>query len=384
MLKGLLVLSLLFGAANALKLNKPSSCPDFDTFSGKLEDRILHWNNKEYREKIGLWQHLVNNKLLGYAFAKGYGVSTPRVLHCSTELADLPEEWPAEWGTAFVVKPLAGTTNQGVVLVNASVDIVKKRQMRGRADVMEEYKSYQGNRGIVYVEELLRIGEGDGVLDFSAHINEPAPPDFKFFTFDDAIAAVMIVVGRDTDSECKLWVDEEFNILTRKEDNGIPACPKSKVTKPRSWGQLVNAAKKLGGALGVHYRIDLFASTQGVLLGEFTPWHTGGKSVPAECEQVLAKAWQSHGCDEGGSVQVLQPESFWNRVNSYAGCPEWFSSKSLPQCVEGKFHTIHGTHPQNLCGLALDTRTPSQPKGIPGWGKTIEINSALANVTPAE
>ena len=40
---------------------------------------------------------------------------------------------------------------------------------------------------------------------------------------------------------------------------------------------MLAVTRKLGGELGMHMRIDLFAGNDGVVLGEFTPWHTNGK-----------------------------------------------------------------------------------------------------------
>jgi len=39
---------------------------------------------------------------------------------------------------------------------------------------------------------------------------------------------------------------------------------------PRVWDRMLNVSRTLGGAIGVPFRVDLFASSRGVRLGEFT------------------------------------------------------------------------------------------------------------------
>ena len=103
-----------------------------------VQERLQRWHNRRYDPNM--WPLIINDKLLGYAFAHSIGVRTPRVLFCSADgLAGLPAKWPAAWGPRFAVKPLYGTNSDGVLLVSSGVDLISGRPVRGRADVQELY-----------------------------------------------------------------------------------------------------------------------------------------------------------------------------------------------------------------------------------------------------
>lgn len=80
----------------------------------------------------------------------------------------------------------------------------------------------------------------------------------------------------------------------------------------------LHAARRLGAALGIHYRIDLYITNDTVYLGEFTPWHGLGKHLCA-MELVNGKLdacafgrlWNEHGELEGGhNASVPPPAGF--------------------------------------------------------------------------
>ena len=65
-----------------------------------VQERLQRWHNRRYDPNM--WPLIINDKLLGYAFAHSIGVRTPRVLFCSADgLAGLPAKWPAAWGPRF-------------------------------------------------------------------------------------------------------------------------------------------------------------------------------------------------------------------------------------------------------------------------------------------
>ena len=78
----------------------------------------------------------------------------------------------------------------------------------------------------------------------------------------------------------------------------------------------LRAAKRLGAALGVHYRVDMYLTPDGVpVLGEFTPW---GLLGAAHCvirhshhgmldACTLGRLWAKHGQVEGGTNDSATP-----------------------------------------------------------------------------
>lgn len=83
------------------------------------------------------------------------------------------------------------------------------------------------------------------------------------------------------------WVDEKFNRVDLhgcvcrdgmdREECSWAHCSIGKHKRPAQWSAMVRLAKRLGAAVGMHMRIDLFSSPKGVVLGEFTPLHSDGK-----------------------------------------------------------------------------------------------------------
>ena len=79
-------------------------------FLKSLRQRKRRWLKRpRYLARHGLWQAALNDKLLGYVYARSVGVATPAVLFCSADgFAALPARWPEHWGCCFVIKPLVG------------------------------------------------------------------------------------------------------------------------------------------------------------------------------------------------------------------------------------------------------------------------------------
>jgi len=232
-----------------------------------------------------------------------------------------------------VIKPLDGFNAIGVILVKDNQDIFTGRSIRGRQDVASLYQAKISKKnaaiaaGTVYAERLLEAADWPG----SNQLQREAPADFKFFTFGSKIATCLIVLHRKTPRECMLWVDENFN---RQDQHGCtwynPKTGKDirdfaelqrshhlwkkcgHIPEPPNWPKLVSTARLLGGALGVHYRVDLFDSKGGVLLGEFTPFPALAK---VQCVVVrnssgvldpctLGRMWKHEGLDDSSHAVV--------------------------------------------------------------------------------
>ena len=90
-------------------------CPTSQDFLYLLRKRQTRWLNASYVLEHGLWQRAIDDKLLGYIYARSVGVATPSVLFCDPRgPLFLPEEWPTEWGCCFAIKPLYGFLTDGL------------------------------------------------------------------------------------------------------------------------------------------------------------------------------------------------------------------------------------------------------------------------------
>ena len=234
-----------------------------------LRRRQYRWqNNMTYLRHHGLWQAAIDDKLIGYLYARSVGVATPSVLFCDPRgYSALPLEWPASWGCCFVLKPLFGYNDFGILLIENGVDRFSGTRLRGRRDVIEHFRRSRPNyerkmtEQTIYVETVVRA-------DPAEFAHNATPPDYKFFTFGRTIGTVAILEGRKVASACMAWVTESF---VRTDYHGCVCskpglcnyghCDSSRPTRPRQWDELVRVASRLGDLIGVHMRIDLYASS---------------------------------------------------------------------------------------------------------------------------
>ena len=103
----------------------PSACLPQHDILRSLRLRQTRWLNVSYTLKHNLWQRAIDDKLLGYVFARSIGVPTPSVLFCDDRgPSSLPDVWPKSWGCCFVIKPLcARGSNKNLAFLPAPARI---------------------------------------------------------------------------------------------------------------------------------------------------------------------------------------------------------------------------------------------------------------------
>jgi len=85
----------------------PSPCARDEDILYLVRRRQHRWLNASYVLDKGLWQRAIDDKLIGYIFARSVGVATPSVLFCDPRgPMALPDVWPQSWGCCFAIKPL--------------------------------------------------------------------------------------------------------------------------------------------------------------------------------------------------------------------------------------------------------------------------------------
>ena len=287
----------------------------------------------------------------------------PRVLECYESSAAMPKRWPVAWfdevGNGVIVKPLEGFNGVGVaVLKDASapggreyeariaerLEALERQRNRWRAGRGDGLDVVRGSRPWRFIaEERLRHFDGGAV-----------PADYKFYVFGGEVASVLIV-DRNQKPPRKATVDADYRRVdlvgcVRKNRtagtaggpprdvarDGPARAPRTNRTlasvrgrlrgrsqvigaahavasdaavlalRPPFWDEMVRTAAVLGAGLGrgAFVRVDLFATTRGVVLGEFTlqphagthhcvvPWPpTGPGGAIDTC--ALGRAWRA-------------------------------------------------------------------------------------------
>ncbi|KAL1505067.1 hypothetical protein AB1Y20_008827 [Prymnesium parvum] len=330
-------------------------CRRGQSFLMELKARQMRWADEAYVRKKNLWQAAIDDKLVGGVFARSIGVNTPSILWCSAKgVQALPIRFPASWGSSFVIKPLYGYNDAGIVLVDHGIDRFSGWEVRGRNDVMRLFRYLQFPTKITtrtyYVETL--------VLPEARYQRNVTPSDYKFLVFGGEIASVGVIEGRKTTQACMAWIDERFERLdlhgcvcfdAKSSSCMYHHCPLGTPRRPEAWDEMVSVARKLGDALGMHMRIDLFASSEGVVLGEFTPWHTNGK-MHCDVREMLLPG------QEKPILDMCTLGKRWDRfrqepINSNEGGPWEARHLQTPPGIEGWQEIIHDD--EKKCRMAL-------------------------------
>lgn len=121
--------------ANSVKpmLGRQSRCRPGEDFLYELQMRQDRWRNPVRVLSNSIWQAAIDDKLIGFIYARSIGVHTPAVLWCDSRgVSALPRKWPATWGCCFAIKPLYGYNAIGIMLVDHGVDILTGWPVRGR------------------------------------------------------------------------------------------------------------------------------------------------------------------------------------------------------------------------------------------------------------
>lgn len=114
------------------------------------------------------------------------------------------------------------------------------------------------------------------------------PPDYKFFVFDGAVAAVQVDVGRYAAHQRRLYRPDWSPLEVRY--GGLPIAPVQ--PPPAGLDRMLTAAEQLSAGFEF-VRIDLYDIGGEVYFGEFTPYPCGGlaRFVPAAFDTELGARW---------------------------------------------------------------------------------------------
>ena len=225
----------------------------------------------------------IQYKLRNYRFAASHGVGVPRILGSWSRLEDVRL---SELPDVFVFKSDGGAASDGVLPLrriepSTYVTVDGTRELT-EDEVIAQFETAASARkawGPYFAEEFLEQAEG-GVI----------PDDVKIYVAYGRVLQVLLrrvgEHGRD-DSITYKYVTGAGDDLgeitnTRRIDASIPVPP----TLPT----MVTIARHLSRAIGVPFcRVDLYDTTQGVVLGEITRTPGGIQTYVLEHDQMMGE-----------------------------------------------------------------------------------------------
>lgn len=117
--------------------------------------------------------------------------------------------------------------------------------------------------------------------------------DYRMYTFDGVVKAINIGSARFRRDACNIFYDRNWNEfkLTRYQESR----PENMPQRPERLDEMLKVAERLGAGLDFA-RIDLYDTTDGIVLGEMTIYPQAGvKKSPTTCtafNQWLGNQWK--------------------------------------------------------------------------------------------
>jgi hypothetical protein len=252
-------------------------------FSERIKDRHRRW----WIEKEAVEFKNVGGKLSGRAFAEALGCRIP-ALH---SLVDDPRAIPAFdcLPPCFVIKPNRGWSSKNVFAMDHGVNLLDGMSW-SRAQIVDRLCSDPQSSGLRYlVEEFLINWDGKPGI----------PLDYKYFTFGDRIALIHVIErnsGANLKANRHWYVTEQWEplghrlVVSQTPERSIPS-------RPDCLGEMTEAVRRMGRKLNMFMRIDMYATAQGAVFGEFTPQPHGGQGFTSWADEWLGDMWKGlEGC----------------------------------------------------------------------------------------
>lgn len=226
------------------------------------------------------------HKLKAYRFAESHGVRVPEVLAVWSDLDEI--DWDA-LPEAFVLKSAGGFSSLGVYplrRVPGGFQVVGQSTVRTPEDITAALRRNAATRRIrapYFVEALLEEHDQPGVL----------PTDHKLYAFYGEVGHVLLRrMTQHGNTRLAHWqyLDREGVDLGdvaegRTVNPDLPA--------PPNLAQMVQIAERLSLAVPTPMiRVDLYNTSQGICLGEFTIMPGGQQQYRADHDAMLGRLWE--------------------------------------------------------------------------------------------
>ena len=224
------------------------------------------------------WQRTLMSKWNGREFVQKHGGRVPELYWYGRSIADIPF---ASLPARYVVRPLWGGGQRNVHVVvdgldllndtSAAASVVRRRLFREHGPwaltpiLIEEFVPAEGSHGM--------------------------PREYKCHMFGRTVGAVQVIerTGRQTGPH--RFYTPEWRPFPDAASGRYPVAPARPA--PHFLAEMLDAARRLGEALGTYMRVDFFGSDAGAFFNEFssTPQLSDLPFSP-QCEELLGSLWE--------------------------------------------------------------------------------------------
>lgn len=235
------------------------------------------------------WHRALSNKWNAREFATRHGCRVPALYWWGRRPGAIPLD---SLGDFFVVRRAWGTHSGGVFAMAGGRELLRRRSLE-RSQLRRQLRRSLGafSHVPVLVEEFVRTEEGTYEL----------PVNFKFHMFGDEIAAIHLVrhepeVRPNGDDLLHRFYTASWTPIEDRMVTDYTLCEPQ--APPRCLDEMIAVARRLGRAYGKYVRVDLYATDQGCVFGEFSTIPHAGRNYTPFAERYFGEFWQRAFPDE--------------------------------------------------------------------------------------
>lgn len=247
----------------------------------KLEMPLLTAQNSwEEWKGIANWQRLISNKSNSREFAKKLGCRVPFLYwkgknFSSIDFDVLPEN--------YVIKPTLGKSSNFVFLMRGNFNLFDGKTY-SHEDIISKLNAVHQNQpeAEFMIEEFLATEDGE----FRIH------NDYKFYMFNGKVACIRLINRKGAHEGTNRYYNENWE--------PIPSLKKTKYgdailqPPPACLPEMTGFAKTLSQSLGIFIRVDLYATREGAVFGEFAPTPSHGSGYSRAGSKFLIEHWEEN------------------------------------------------------------------------------------------
>ncbi|WP_298524112.1 ATP-grasp fold amidoligase family protein [uncultured Christiangramia sp.] len=236
---------------------------------------LSEWKSEEY------WQIFLSNKYMGREFAKKHGCKVPDVYWQGTQ-ADFIDLKIEKLPRNFVLKPTNFSSSKGVYLMNNGVELFSNKSFSTKNLKESFLKELGGKNTDVIIEELIPDEMGEfRILD-----------DYRLYMFNGELAFIRFDIRNGKSYDITGFYDENWSLIKHKVLNS--SISDKAIAAPESLKEMIMNAKTLSKQYQIFVRVDFFASIEGAIFGEFTPFPRMGKGFTKYGSNYLLNYWDKY------------------------------------------------------------------------------------------
>ncbi|GGH13341.1 ATP-grasp fold amidoligase family protein [Mucilaginibacter phyllosphaerae] len=236
-------------------------------------DPLDKWMDDPY------WQRKLSNKHNAREFAKMHGCKVPHLYWKGSHIddinfADLPPQ--------YVIRPTVGHSSNNVFVMKNGINLFDKTLYTCdeiKAILRSEVAANPHQEFLV--EEFLK--NEDGEFDILT--------DYKFYCFKGEIACLYAIKRLSPKTGFGTFYDEHWQPMEKVQHNYPLA---TDIKKPGCFDEMVKMVKTLGSSYNMFVRIDVYATCNGCVFGEFTPTPSMGMNFTRFGKKLMLSYWDKY------------------------------------------------------------------------------------------